>query len=105
MLLTPASQKVGAHDSAAASYSCCLLGVSVPCVTQPTVGLKAQQCRQLAAHMSITIADNAAAAAAACPCAEMWSRLLSAGLSASTPAVYVLEGFIGGQASINGYLQ
>jgi hypothetical protein len=37
----------------------------------------------------------AAAAAVASDIAEMWARLLSAGLSADTPTVYVLEGFIG----------
>lgn len=29
-------------------------------------------------------------------CTELWSRLLAAGLSADTPTVWVLEGFIGG---------
>ena len=53
-----------------------------------------------AAAVAAAVAAAAAAAAAAAVAvasdiAEMWARLLSAGLSVDTPTVYVLEGFIG----------
>jgi hypothetical protein len=50
----------------------------------------------LASHLAWYQALTAAGVAAELPVVpDMWARLLSAGLSADTPTVYLLEGFIG----------